>query len=227
MNIPGENLNGVYSANETLTRLNLLKAYMFPEYDTPVKKGKKVVVLGGGNVAMDAARVYRRIPGVEKVTISYRRSETEMPARAEESFRAKEEGIEFLYLTSPVEILGDEKGWVKGLKLVKMELTEPDQSGRRGVKPIPGSEFTIDADIVIPAIGTKANKLLTTEVKDLKLNKWGYIEVDESLATSIPGVFAGGDITTGSATVIAAMGAGKKVALSIDRYIQSLGIIKG
>jgi len=174
---------------------------------------------------MDAARWSRRLPGVEEVYIVYRRSEAEMPARKEEIERAHEEGIKFNLLTNPVEILGDENGWVKGMKCIKMELGEPDSSGRRKPIPVKGSEFVIEVDTVIPALGTKANKLLTADVPGLNLTKWGNIAADESTgATSIPGVFAGGDITTGSATVIAAMGAGRKAARAIDAYIQGLGI---
>jgi glutamate synthase (NADPH/NADH) small chain len=221
LGIPGENLKGVYSANEFLTRINAMKAYLFPEYDTPIKMGKKVVVVGAGNVAMDSARWARRLKEVEEVHIVYRRSEAEMPARIEEIKRAKEEGIIFNLLTNPVEIIGNENGWVKAIKCIKMELGEPDSSGRRRPVPVPGSEFIIETDIVIPALGTKANRLLTSDVPGLKLTKWGNIEVDENGATSIRGVFAGGDITTGSATVIAAMGAGRKAAKAIDEFIKS------
>lgn len=225
LGIPGENYKGVYSSNEFLTRINAMKGYLFPEYDTPVKIGKKVAVVGAGNVAMDSARWSRRLPGVEEVYIIYRRSETEMPARIEEIHRAKEEGVIFKLLTNPVEIIADEKGWVKAVKCIKMELGEPDQSGRRKPVPVQGSEFIIDVDTVIPALGTKANKLLTSDVAGLKLTKWGNIEVNEATGeTSLPGVFAGGDITTGSATVIAAMGAGRKAAKAIDAYIKSLKI---
>jgi glutamate synthase (NADPH/NADH) small chain len=225
LGIPGENLKGVYSANEYLTRINAMKGYKFPEYDTPVKVGKKIAVVGAGNVAMDAARWSRRLPGVEDVYIVYRRSDAEMPARKEEIERAHEEGIKFNLLTNPVEIIGDEKGWVKGMKCIKMELGEPDSSGRRKPVPVPNSEFIIDVDTVIPALGTKANKLLTSDVPGLKLTKWGNIEASEATGeTSLPGVFAGGDITTGSATVIAAMGAGRKAAKSIDSYIKGLSL---
>lgn len=223
MGIPGEQLNGVYSANEFLTRLNAMKAYLFPDFDTPIKLGRKVVVVGGGNVAMDAARWARRLAGVEEVHIVYRRSEEEMPARHEEIKRAKEEGIIFNLLTNPVEIIGNEKGWVKSIKCIQMELTEPDSSGRRRPVPLPGSEFIIEADNVILALGTKANKLLTSNVPGLKLNRWGNIEADEeTCATSIPGVYAGGDITTGAATVIAAMRAGRKAAKTIEKYLESM-----
>ena len=220
LGIPGENYKGVYSANEFLTRINAMKGYLFPEYDTPVKIGKRVAVVGAGNVAMDSARWSKRLPGVEQVYIVYRRSETEMPARIEEVHRAREEGIIFKLLTNPVEILADEKGWVKAVKCVKMELGELDASGRRKPIEVPHSEFIIDVDTVIPALGTRANKLLTLDVPGLNLTKWGNIAVDEATCvTSLPGVFAGGDITTGSATVIAAMGAGRKAARAIDEYI--------
>ncbi len=223
LGIPGENLKGVYSANEYLTRINAMKGYLFPEYDTPVKIGKKIAVVGAGNVAMDAARWSRRLPGVEEVHIVYRRSDAEMPARKEEIERAHEEGIIFNLLTNPVEVIGDENGWVNGMKCIKMELGEPDASGRRKPVPVPNSDFIIDVDTVIPALGTKANRLLTADVAGLKLTKWGNIEADpETGATSIPGIFAGGDITTGSATVIAAMGAGRKAAKAMDDYLKSL-----
>lgn len=223
LNIPGENLTGVFSANEFLTRINAMKAYLFPEYDTPVRTGNYVAVIGGGNVAMDAARSAKRLKNVKDVYIIYRRSEEEMPARVEEVKRAKEEKIIFKLLSNPVEIIGNEKGEVKALKCIKMQLGEPDDSGRRRPVPVHGSEFIIDVDTVILALGTKANRLLTSDVKNLKLNKWGYIEVNpETGATSIPGVFAGGDITTGSATVIAAMGAGRKAAKAIDNYLKSI-----
>ncbi|MEI7641260.1 MAG: NADPH-dependent glutamate synthase [bacterium] len=220
MRVPGENLKGVYSANEYLTRINLLKAYKFPEFDTPVMIGKKVAVVGAGNVAMDAARVSKRLSAVDEVHIIYRRSDAEMPARHEEIEHAKEEGIIFNLLTNPVEIIGNENGLVTQIKCVKMELGEPDESGRRSPKVILGSEFLINVDTVITALGTKANELLTTNVEGLKLNKWGYIEADpETGATSLPGIYAGGDISTGAATVIAAMGAGKKAAKAMDEYL--------
>lgn len=226
LGIPGENLKGVYSANEFLTRINAMKAYRFPEYDTPVKMGKRIAVVGAGNVAMDAARWSRRLPGVDEVYIIYRRSEAEMPARHEEIERAKEEGIIFKLLTNPIEVLGDENGWVKGIKCIKMELGEPDASGRRKPVPVAGSEYVIELDNVIPALGTKANKLMTSDVPGLKLNKWGHIDADpESGATSLPGVYAGGDITTGSSTVIAAMGAGKKAAKAIDQYLKKVASV--
>lgn len=219
MNIPGENLNGVYSANEYLTRSNLMKAYLFPRYDTPIARGKKVAVLGGGNVAMDAARTALRL-GAEDSYIVYRRSKKEMPARVEEVHHAEEEGIQFRFLTLPVEILGNEDGWVCGMRCRKMELGEPDESGRRRPVPIPGSEFTLEVDMVVVAIGTGANPLIQSTTPDLKTNKWGYIEADpETGATSKPGVYAGGDIVTGSATVILAMGAGRKAANAIHTYL--------
>jgi len=220
LNIPGETLKGVYSANEFLTRINAMKGYLFPEYDTPVKIKPRIAVIGAGNVAMDSARWAKRLKGVTDVHVVYRRSEKEMPARAEEIERAKEEGIDFRLLTNPVEVLGDENGWVKGIKVIKMKLGEPDESGRRRPVPVEGSEYVIDVDIVIPALGTKANALMTSDVPGLKLNKWGNIEADpETGQTSLEGVFAGGDITTGSATVIAAMGAARKAAKAMDEYL--------
>jgi glutamate synthase (NADPH/NADH) small chain len=219
MNIPGENFKGVYSANEYLTRTNLMEAYN-PDADTPVIRGKRVCVIGGGNTAMDAVRISKRLGAIES-TIVYRRSRAEMPARIEEVHHAEEENIRFEMLTAPAEVLGDKDGWVKGLKCIRMQLGEPDQSGRRRPVPIPGSEFTIDCDLVIVAIGTGANPLLTKTTPGLKLNKWDYIEQDENLMTSIPGVFAGGDIVRGSATVILAMGDGKKAALNIHNYLSA------
>jgi glutamate synthase (NADPH/NADH) small chain len=219
MDIPGENLNGVYSANEFLTRSNLMKAYRFPEYDTPIKLGKRVAVIGGGNVALDAARTALRL-GAE-VHLVYRRSLDEMPARGEEIHHAQEEGIVFDLLANPTQIIGDADGWVKELEVIDMELGEPDSSGRRRPVPIKGSERCIPADVVIMSVGTKANPLLTKSTRGLDLNKWGNIVADEhTLATGKEGVFAGGDIVTGAATVILAMGAGKTGARSIDRYLQ-------
>jgi len=218
LGIPGENLNGVYSANEFLTRTNLMKAYKFPEYDTPIKVGKKVAVVGGGNVAMDSARCALRL-GAEEVYIVYRRSFEEMPARAEEIKHAKEEGIIFKLLTNPTKILGDSKGWVVSMECIKMELGSPDESGRRRPIPIPGSEFILDVDTVIPALGQGPNPLLLQATQGLELNKRGNIVVDENLKTSLDGVYAGGDIVTGAATVISAMGAGKKAAKSIHEYL--------
>lgn len=218
MGIPGENLNGVYSANEYLTRINLMKAYDFPNSHTPIKRGKKVAVVGGGNVAMDAARSALRL-GADEVHIVYRRSEAEMPARLEEVHHAKEEGIIFDVLTNPVEILG-ENGWVKGLKCIRMELGEPDESGRRRPVPVKGSEFVTDVDTVIMAIGTSPNPLIASTTPGLAVQKWGGIIVDEETgATSKDGVYAGGDAVTGAATVILAMGAGKKAAKAIHERL--------
>lgn len=220
MNIPGENLNGVYSANEFLTRINLMRAYQFPTYDTPVYVGKRAAVIGGGNTAMDSARTALRL-GAE-VTVVYRRSEAELPARKEEYHHAQDEGISFKLLTNPIQILGDDKGWVKGMECIRMELGEPDASGRRRPVPIEDSEFVLDVDMVIVAIGTKANPIIAKATPDLEINKRGNIVADkESCETNLPGVFAGGDIVSGSATVIEAMGAGKRAAKSIDEYIQS------
>jgi glutamate synthase (NADPH/NADH) small chain len=220
LNIPGENLKGVYSANEYLTRSNLMRAYEFPEFDTPIIRAARVVVVGGGNVAMDAVRTAKRL-GATKATLVYRRSRIEMPARAEEVQHAEEEGIIFKLLCNPTRVLGTPDGWVRGVECVRMELGEPDDSGRRRPVTVPGSEFVIDCDVVIPAIGTRANPLLTATTPDLKLNKWGYIEVDETGATSKPGVFAGGDIVRGSATVILAMGDGKRAAATIDKFVRT------
>jgi glutamate synthase (NADPH/NADH) small chain len=219
MDIPGENLNGVYSANEFLTRSNLMKAYRFPEYDTPIAVGKRVAVIGGGNVAMDSARTALRL-GAE-VHLIYRRTRDEMPARTEEIEHAEEEGIVFDLLANPKQIIGDEEGWVKEIEVIDMELGEPDASGRRRPVPIDGSERRIPVDVVIVSVGTNANPLLTKSTSGLDLTKWGNIVADEhTLATSKKGVFAGGDIVTGAATVILAMGAGKTGARSIDRYLQ-------
>jgi glutamate synthase (NADPH) small chain len=220
MGIPGENLNGIYSANEFLTRANLMKAYLFPEYDTPIKRGKKVAVLGGGNVAMDSARVALRL-GAEKVYLIYRRSEAEMPARKAEIHHAHEEGIEFMLLTNPLRYIDDGKGNVCAIECIKMELGEPDASGRRKPVPVKGSEFQVEIDVAIPAIGTRANRFLTETMPDLALNKRGYIVADDETGmTSMPGVFAGGDIVTGAATVILAMGAGRKAAKGINEYLK-------
>lgn len=220
MNIEGENLNGVYSANEFLTRVNLMRAYQFPKVATPVYIGKKVAVVGAGNVAMDAARTAKRL-GAEQVYIVYRRSEEEMPARKEEIGHAREEGIELRLLNNPVRILGNEKGWVNGMECIKMELGEPDASGRRSPVAIKGSEYVLDVDMVVMAIGQGPNPLLKQTTHDLETNKRGNIVADETGATSIPGVFAGGDIVTGAATVISAMGAGKKAAQAIDEYLKN------
>lgn len=221
LNVPGENLNGVYSANEFLTRVNLMKAYLFPEFDTPIKIGKRVIVVGAGNVAMDAARTALRL-GAEEVSIVYRRSREEMPARRDEIENAEEEGVIFRLLTNPLQILGNEQAQVRGMVCQRMELGEPDASGRRRPVAVEGSEFTLDVDTVVVAIGQGPNPILLRNSPGLELNKYGYIKADsESLATSLPGVFAGGDIVTGAATVIAAMGAGKKAARSIDEYLRS------
>lgn len=219
MNIPGENLCGVYSANEFLTRTNLMKAYK-DDSSTPIMHAKKVAVVGGGNVAMDAARCAKRL-GADEVYIVYRRSEEELPARKEEVEHAKEEGIIFKLLHNPVEIFGDENEFVTGMKCIRMELGEPDASGRRRPVAVEGSEFTIDVDAVIMAIGTSPNPLIKSTTKGLETQKWGGIVADESGATSREGVFAGGDAVTGAATVILAMGAGKTAAEAIDEYIKS------
>ena len=221
MDIDGENLNGVYSANEFLTRVNLMKAYQFPKVATPVYCGKKAAIVGAGNVAMDAARTAKRL-GAEHVYIVYRRGEDEMPARKEEIHHAKEEGIELRLLNNPVRILGDEKGWVNGLECVKMELGEPDASGRRSPVEVKGSEYVLDVDMVVMAIGQGPNPLIKQTTPELEVNKRGNIVANEVGATSIPGVFAGGDIVTGAATVISAMGAGKRAAAAIDEYLNNL-----
>ncbi|MBD9010617.1 MAG: dihydropyrimidine dehydrogenase, partial [Clostridiales bacterium] len=219
MNIPGENLKGVYSANEFLTRINLMKAYR-EDSDTPIMHGKRVAVVGGGNVAMDAARCARRL-GAE-VKIVYRRSESELPARREEIHHAKEEGIDFKLLCNPVKIHGDENGWATQVECIRMELGEPDASGRRRPVPVEGSEFKIDAEVVVIAIGQTPNPLIKNTTPDLETNARGCIVVkDENGATSKTGVWAGGDVVTGAATVILAMGAGKSAAVSIDEYLKN------
>lgn len=221
MDIPGENLNGVYSANEFLTRTNLMKGYKFPEYATPIKVGKKVAVVGAGNVAMDGARTALRL-GAEESYIVYRRSAEEMPARTEEIHHAEEEGVQFKLLTSPTEIVATDDGWVKGMTCVKYELGEPDASGRRRPIAIEGSEFFMEVDTVVMAIGQGPNPLVPTTTPGMELNKKGTIKADEeSGATTKEGVFAGGDIVTGAATVILAMGAGKKAAKAIDEYLKN------
>jgi glutamate synthase (NADPH/NADH) small chain len=228
MNLPGENYNGVYSANEFLTRVNLMKAYKFPEYDTPVfdVKGKNVAVFGGGNTAMDAVRTSKRL-GAAHASIIYRRSEVEMPARIEEVHHAKEEGIEFVMLTNPLEFLGDEAGWLHGVKLQKMELGEPDASGRRRPVAIPGSEYVMPIDMAVIAIGNGSNPIIQKTTPDINFNKWGNITVEEAtMKTSKKGVFAGGDIVTGGATVILAMGAGRKAATAIDEYLMENAVIQ-
>jgi glutamate synthase (NADPH) small chain len=221
LNITGEHLNGVYSANEFLTRISLMHAYEFPRYDEPmvVMRGKCVAVVGGGNTALDAIRSARRL-GAEKAYVIYRRSETEMPARIEEVKHAKQEGIEFRVLTNPVEFLDDGRGWLRGAKCARMELGEPDASGRRRPIAIPGSEFELELDVAIIATGTSANPLIQSTTPGLKTNQRGYIEADgESQRTSRKGVFAGGDVVTGAATVILAMGAGRRAAKSIHEYL--------
>ena len=220
LNIPGENLNGIYSANEFLTRVNLMKAYRFPEYDTPVKVGKKVAVIGGGNVAMDSARCALRL-GADEVYIVYRRSEEEMPARREEVENAKEEGIQFKLLTNPKRFLGDEQNWVVGMECYEMELGEPDESGRRRPIVKPGSEFIIDVDVVVVALGTTPNPLIASTTQGLETTKWGTVVADEATGKTMKDkVWAGGDIVTGSATVISAMGAAKRAAANIDAYLR-------
>jgi glutamate synthase (NADPH/NADH) small chain len=221
MNIPGENLCGIYSANEYLTRSNLMKAYLFPQYDTPIARGKNVAVIGGGNVAMDSARTALRL-GADNVHIVYRRSKTELPARAEEAHHAEQEGVQFRFLTAPVRYIGNADGWVTGMECIEMDLGEPDASGRRRPVPKEGSNFNLDVDLVVVAIGTGANPIITGTVPNLELNKWGYIVADEATGkTSREGVYAGGDIVTGSATVILAMGAGRNSSKAIHEYLMN------
>ncbi len=217
MGIPGESLNGVLSANDLLTRCNLMGAGEFPSYDTPLHLGRRVAVIGAGNTAMDAMRVCLRL-GAEKVCCVYRRTEAESPARLEEIHHAQEEGIEFHWLTAPVEILGDGEGGVRAMRCIRMELGEPDDSGRRRPVPIEGSEYEFEADMVVYAIGTNANPIIGQTAK-LELDERGYIDVDEDLATSMAGVYAGGDIVTGAATVILAMGLGRRAARSMKAYL--------
>lgn len=220
LGIPGENLNGVYSANEFLTRTNLMRAFRFPEYDTPIKVGKRTITVGGGNIAMDSARTALRL-GAEESIIVYRRSEQELPARREEVEHAKEEGIKFQLLTNPTRII-DENGYLKEVECIRMKLGEPDESGRRRPIPIPDSEFTIETDTVVIAIGNNPHPLVLRTTKGLDLNRWGNIVADSKTGqTSKKGVFAGGDIVTGAATVIEAMGAGKRAAVAIDRYLKT------
>jgi len=222
LGIPGENSSGVYSSNEFLTRVNLMKAYLFPEYDTPIKVGKRVAVVGGGNTAMDSARCALRLKA-DKVTIVYRRSEQELPARKEEVERAKEEGVEFMLLTNPTRIIADEKGYVKQLECIRMQLGEPDSSGRRRPIPIQGSEFTFDVDTVVIGVGQSPNPLIRQTTKGLNSNKIGALVVDpDTLMTTRKGIFAGGDIISGGATVIRAMGEGKKAAKAINTYLKDL-----
>ena len=223
LNIDGENFNGVYSSNEFLTRVNLMKAYKFPEFDTPVfnVKDKNVAVFGGGNTAMDAVRTSKRL-GAKNAYIVYRRSDIEMPARKEEIHHAKEEGIEFLLLSNPQKFIGDENGWLTGVELMKMELGEPDSSGRRKPIPIEGSNYILDIDMAVVAIGNGSNPIIQKTTPELNFNKWGNILVnEETMATSKKGVFAGGDIVTGGATVILAMGAGRKAAKAINDFLES------
>jgi glutamate synthase (NADPH/NADH) small chain len=221
MKVPGENLIGVYSANEWLTRINLMRAYEFPEYDTPIWAGKNVAVIGGGNTAMDSVRTGLRM-GAEKATIYYRRSEIEMPARIEEIHHAREEGVEFNFLVTPDRVLGTDDGWVRGMELCRMELGEPDESGRRRPVRCEGSQFEVECDMVVVAVGTYPNPIIPETTPELELTKWRTIKIDEETGmTSVPGVFAGGDIVTGGATVISAMGAGKRAARGIDAYLSS------
>lgn len=221
MNIPGENLIGVYSANEYLTRLNLMKSYQFPEFDTPVIKGKNVCVIGGGNTAMDAARTALRL-GPDSVSIVYRRSREEMPARVEEVHHGEEEGLKFQLLTNPVRFIGDDDGRLKAVECIRMELGEPDESGRRRPQPVEGSEFEIPAEVAVISIGNGANPLIQQTTPDLKVNKWGNITIDQDTGrTSKKGVFSGGDIVRGGATVILAMGDGRRAADSIDEYLKT------
>ena len=221
MNIPGENLCGVYSANEFLTRTNLMKAYLFPTYDTPLSAGRRVAVIGGGNVTMDSARCALRL-GAEEVYIIYRRSEVEMPARREEVENAMEEGIIFKFLTNPVEFIGNEPGWVTAMKCIEMELGEPDDSGRRRPIAKEGSEFIIDVDTVVVALGTTPNPLIASTTEGLDTTRWGTVVADEETGkTNKDRVWAGGDIVTGAATVISAMGAGKRAAADIDKFLRN------
>jgi len=222
LGIPNENLCGIYSANEFLIRVNLMKAYRFPQYDTPIKVGGKVAVIGGGNVALDAARSALRL-GAKAVSVVYRRTEKEMPARLEEVKNAKEEGIKFTFLAAPTRFIGDDKGWVKKIECLRMKLGEPDASGRRRPIIIQGSEFMIDADTVVIAIGQKPNPLAVHAAKGIKITRWDTIVVDpKTQETSMKGVYAGGDITTGDATVISAMGAGKRAAHAIHEYLMNI-----
>jgi glutamate synthase (NADPH/NADH) small chain len=222
LNVPGENLSGVYSANEYLTRVNLMKAYKFPEYDTPIKKGKRVAVVGGGNVAMDSARSAVRL-GADEVHVVYRRSREEMPARLEEVENAMEEGVIFDFLTNPTRFLGDERGMVKAMEVVDMELGEPDASGRRSPQVRKGSEHLVDVDIVVIAVGTVPNPLIAASTPELKTTRRGTLVVDERGRTTMKGVWAGGDITTGGATVISAMGAGKIASRDMDGWLKNDG----
>jgi glutamate synthase (NADPH/NADH) small chain len=219
LNVPGENLNGIYSANEYLTRANLMKAYLFPQYKTPIVKGKRVVTVGGGNVAMDCARTALRL-GADKSIILYRRSRQEMPARDEEIHHAEQEGIIFKLLSTPAAFHGDERNWLKEVECIRMELGEPDDSGRRRPVPIPDANYMMPADVAVIAIGNSPNPLIPNTTPDIETGKWGNIMTDlETGKTSKPGVFAGGDVATGAATVILAMGAGKVAARNIHEYV--------
>jgi glutamate synthase (NADPH/NADH) small chain len=221
MHIPGENLNGVYSANEYLTRANLMQAYSFPNTDTPIARAKNVAVFGGGNVAMDSARTALRL-GADNVYLVYRRSRKEMPARVEEVEHAEEEGVKLMLLNNPIQLIGDDKGWIKEIECIKMELGEPDESGRRRPVPMKGSEFRIPVDACIVAIGNASNPLVPSTTPDLAVNKWGNVVADEAtLKTSKKGVYAGGDIVLGAATVILAMGQGRKAAKAINAYLET------
>jgi glutamate synthase (NADPH/NADH) small chain len=223
MGVPGENANGVYSSNEYLTRVNLMEAWDFPNADTPVFVGKTVVTVGAGNTAMDSARVSLRMPGVEKSYIVYRRSRDEAPARHEELEHAEQEGVIFQFLTQPIEVLRDENNWVKGMKCLRMELGEPDDSGRRRPVPVPDSEFVIDCQTILVAIGQRPNPIAMNSIKGLEISRWGTIVVNEqTMMTSVPGVFAGGDATVGASTVIMAVGQGKIAARNIDAYLDRL-----
>jgi glutamate synthase (NADPH/NADH) small chain len=220
MGISGEELKGVYSANEYLTRVNLMGAFR-ADMDTPVLQGQRVVVVGGGNVAMDSVRTARRMGATEAIVV-YRRGKDELPARKEEVHHAEEEGVKFELMASPVRIIGNDEGWVTGVECQMMELGEPDESGRRRPRPIPDSEYVVECDMVVVAIGTRSNPMLTSSEPDLKINEWGYLVVDEDGMTSVPGIFAGGDIVRGAATVILAMGDGKRAARSIEKYLASV-----
>jgi glutamate synthase (NADPH/NADH) small chain len=225
MKIEGENLNGIYSSNEFLTRSNLMAAYEFPDADTPIFAGENVAVLGGGNTAMDSVRTSLRL-GAKNAYIIYRRSRAEMPARLDEIHHAEQEGVQFQFLTNPVRYIGDENGWVKGMECVKMELGEPDSSGRRRPIEIKGSNFVLPVDTVVVAVGNSSNPLIPQTTPGLNTNRWGNIEVDpKTMMTSRPGIFAGGDIVTGGATVILAAGAGKIAGRAIHRYVMGLPLI--
>lgn len=220
MNIPGENLNGVYSANEFLTRSNLMRGYEFPEWDTPLYRAKNAIIVGGGNTAMDAVRTAKRL-GADEASIVYRRSEEEMPARNEEIHHAKEEGVKFMNLVNPIQFIGDEQGNVVAAECLRMELGEPDESGRRRPVPMEGSEFTMDVDMVVIAVGNGSNPLISQTTPEIETNKWGNIVADEDGRTSMEGVYAGGDIVSGGATVILAMGAGRKSAAAMNEYLKA------